>query len=227
MSFEYRVKRQRRKTIALHVLADASVELRAPNWVAQRELQQFVDERTSWVLKRRATVLARLDGQPKFVDGDRHLFLGQRYPLDIHQRGRASTVFDGQYLSMALRDPEDGAQAERALDSFYRREAKKLFAQRLQVCLQHCLQRFQPARSVSELKLRRMRSRWGSCSSRGVITLNLELIKMPQALIDYVIYHELVHLWVFDHSPEFHRKMSQLQPDWKLLKKQLESHPLI
>ena len=58
--------------------------------------------------------------------------------------------------------------------------------------------------SYSELKFRKMKSRWGSCNSKGLITLNKKLIKTPDICIDYVVIHELAHLKYLNHSKQFH-----------------------
>jgi predicted metal-dependent hydrolase len=73
-----------------------------------------------------------------------------------------------------------------------------------------------------ELRIRKMRSRWGSCSRRAEITLNLELIRMPLDCIDYVITHELCHLVEFNHSARFYELQSRFFPDWKERRRQLE-----
>jgi len=67
-----------------------------------------------------------------------------------------------------------------------------------------------------------MKARWGSCSSLGEVTLNLELIKHPIHVIDYVITHELCHLIEFNHSPRFYELMVQAIPTWKKSKEDLE-----
>ena len=71
-----------------------------------------------------------------------------------------------------------------------------------------------------------MRSRWGSCSSRGHITLNTHLIQTPPECLDYVIVHELCHLREMNHGRAFHALQSAILPDWKARKNTLTAFPL-
>lgn len=63
--------------------------------------------------------------------------------------------------------------------------------------------------------VRRVRSRWGSCSSRGRISLNRNLVFLPQHLVDSVIYHELAHLSQLNHSPAFYSVLERFNPAWR------------
>ncbi len=65
----------------------------------------------------------------------------------------------------------------------------------------------------SELKFRRMKRRWGSCSSQGIITFNTLLIQLSKEQIDYVIVHELAHLKHLNHSAAFHQLVADSLPD--------------
>lgn len=74
------------------------------------------------------------------------------------------------------------------------------------------------------VKFKTMRTRWGSCSSLGVITLNLKLRYFPSGLIGYVIFHEMIHLIEKSHGQKFYERLMGAYPNYKILDKQLRSY---
>ena len=73
------------------------------------------------------------------------------------------------------------------------------------------------------VQFRAMTRKWGSCSSRGSITLNTALVYLPSHLVEYVVVHELAHMIVFDHSPAFWALVGQHVPDYEACRRELES----
>lgn len=223
-SFDYIVKRQRRKTIALHILADGSVEVRAPKWVPRAELAAFVESRSDWVIEQRRGVLRKLQLRPRFVDGGRHFYLGQQYSLAVTRGGRGRVVLGPDQLHITSARPADADNIQDLLLRWYRRQADRLFEERLFACYERFPDPFQDRFPMPDMKIRRMQRRWGSCSSRGVITLNLWMIKMPVVCIDYIICHELCHLQEFHHGKAFYRLLQQVLPDWKALETSIDQY---
>lgn len=218
LPFAYRLRYQRRKTLAVHVLDDATVEVRAPHGWSETAIRAWVRTRTDWVTgaqqrarqrKRRATALHWT------LEGGSAPFLGQMLTLDI-QPGRSTRIERSQQtLHIRLPPPMDRERVESVLDRWYLAQTRPLFEQRFDLGITRFRQQFGDAVLPHSLKLRRMRRRWGSCSRDGVITLNRELIKLPLALTDYVIAHELCHLLEFNHSPRFYALLTTLMPDWR------------
>lgn len=77
--------------------------------------------------------------------------------------------------------------------------------------------------SYNEIRFRKMKSRWGSCTSKRVLTFNTELIKVKKELVDYVIVHELAHLKHMNHSREFHSLVQEYLPYEKQYRKELRN----
>ncbi|MFW5708645.1 MAG: M48 family metallopeptidase [Chloroflexota bacterium] len=74
------------------------------------------------------------------------------------------------------------------------------------------------------VQFRQMTRKWGSCSSRGSITLNKALLYIPYHLVEYVVVHELVHMLVFDHSPAFWGHLGAYLPDYAARERELDTY---
>lgn len=211
MTFDYSIKRQRRKTMALHVLDDASVEVRVPKWLAKREIEKFVNERRSWVLNQQQKRRLRLASVAGYSDGQQHGFLGEKYPLVIEVAKQNSVTFESGAWLINSKSPNDELHVKKQLTEWYRAQAKPHFVERIATYFPQ----LPITKAMPELKVRAMKSRWGSCSSLGVVTLNLELMKYPQSCIDYVVVHELCHMLEMNHSKRFYCYLASVFPDWR------------
>ena len=110
------------------------------------------------------------------------------------------------------------ARVEKLVDQWYRRQAERVFAERLAAMLP----RFDRVGIAKpELLIRKMEKRWGSCSKAGVITLNVRLMQVPKACIEYVIVHELCHLVEHNHSRRFYQLLDRFMPNWGKLRRML------
>jgi predicted metal-dependent hydrolase len=216
LPFSYQVRYSRRRTLALYVYPDQRVELRAPHGCPAEVLQDFLAERSDWV-QRKLLEFSRLPPPvvQEFSVSEPQPFLGTLYPLTVTSQRPYGVWLAAEQLLLRCRQPADAA---RLLADWYRRQAGVVLAERLEACLE-MMARFDLPRPG--LRIRRMRRRWGSCSSRGDITLNLDLVRYPLRLIDYVIVHELCHLREFHHGPAFYRLMDAALPDWPARKQEL------
>ena len=112
-------------------------------------------------------------------------------------------------------------QIERMLELWLKAQGKVLLAQ--------MIERWWPlfsqyAKKQPVLRVKKMRTRWGSLSQRGYINLNMALVQLPEELMELVVVHELCHLKHFDHGPGFKQLMSQCLPDWKAREQALQKY---
>lgn len=206
------IVRSRRKTMAIHVFPDRPVELRAPLKCPWSMIEAFLLERQQWVVDSLRALVGEAAPVPvKFEEGEQHYYLGEALRLTLSE-GRTRRVSVGEgVLSVRCRDPDDPEAVRGALEGFYRDEARRLFPVRLDACLA----RFRDAMPGHRLTIRKMRAKWGSCSSDGEICLNSMLVQKPMEAIDFVVTHELCHLRHFAHNKSFYRLMDRTMPDWR------------
>lgn len=224
MPIEYQLIRSRRRTLELRLYPDRRIEVRAPLRATRAEIEAFVASRHEWLRTR----LARLERRPvvpdseRYAAGSRHWYLGEQLVLDI-RRGPAALRREQDRLVLLEESEPDHERVRARLDAWYLVEAKADFAERLAR-----LHPFFAARghALPRLRIRAMRSRWGSLSSSGWMSLNLELIKTPPDCIDYVITHELCHLEHMNHGPGFRALLTERMPDWRERRQRLRRHPL-
>ena len=205
----YRVRFTRRKTLGLYVHRNGEVEVRAPRSAARQTIVDFVKEHETWIDKHLRTI----EIQPSrlgFTEHAQHFLLGELLPLTEILRVESET------FSL------DEEETKHQLRECYRLKAKLIFKQ--------VLADFSPwleeqGLETPQFRVRSMRQRWGSCSSKGHLNLNLWLVRLPIELIHYVIAHELCHLIEFNHSPRFYEKLDDLMPEWRDQKRLIETHP--
>ena len=105
------------------------------------------------------------------------------------------------------------------LNKWYRFRANIMF----EVRLQHILEQALWVETKPDIRLMTMRTQWGNCSPSGLLTLNTHLVKAPTICIDYVILHELCHLVEHNHSERFYQLLTQVMPDWEVVKERLDN----
>jgi predicted metal-dependent hydrolase len=221
----YRVIRSSRTTLSVCVYPDGELIVRSPTQCTDQEIKDYVASKTRWIVK----TLLKFSEMPEplalgFSDGESHAYLGALYPLRLNIAKRRSVNIEEDCFCLNVLPRDGEIQIRSALTAWYRQQAEVVFLRRLDFCFQAFSEA--PVKKP-ELAIRKMKSRWGSCSSKGKVTLNLELMKHPIHVIDYVITHELCHLIEFNHSPRFYELMAQAIPHWKKAKDDLEKGVLL
>lgn len=210
-----------RKTLGISVLPDLSVIVTAPNDSNFEKVRDLVKKRASWIIKQQSKFSEYLPAQTerKYVSGETHLYLGRQYRLKVQEDGSEEVKLKGRYIYVTIKNREDRERVKQLLEEWCRQRASKYFRQNLIKCFEK-FQRFEI--EMPAIALRRMNKRWGTCSAKGTISLNPDLIKFPASCIEYVIVHELCHLIEPNHSREFYRLLQRVMPDWQNRKLKLE-----
>ena len=207
-------RRPRQRRMYLTVRAPGQVRVTCNRGRARRDVLGFVADNRAFIARRNEEFeRQRLTHPPKrCVSGEAFLYLGRRLPLDVIWTWTPQLrvrVTEGDRREVLAPVGGDEADRRRAVLAFYRRRGRAhLLARAERLATQTGLR----PRAVA---IRGQKTRWGSCSSRGQISLNWKLMAAPPAVIDYVIYHELAHLRHLDHSPQFWALVERLDANWK------------
>jgi len=220
-TYEYSVRllSRRKKTISIHVHPDASVEVKAPVHTSAQAIIELVKKRARWVVRQveqmqqhHVLVLPR-----EYVSGETHFYMGRRYvlkvvPSDIDRvkLTRGAFMIECRY--------SDAGYVKTLLSEWYKKHARIVFERRFAVVAVNV----DWLRPVLPISVRHMKKQWGSCSPKGRISLNWNLVKAPVECIDYVITHEVCHLREHNHSKRFYALLDRHAENWSLIKSRLD-----
>lgn len=221
------IRRPHRRSMTVCMRPHEPLKVRTSLGVTDAEIISFLERKGRWIQKN----LALFAKAPKRVErqarlGEPWMFQGRELPLSeaITLLGKAFVVWTEENVTLYWPESlwstrhEHRAQAVRWIEDSLKREAEKLFETRIR----HHAEQMQlfPKR----LRLMHAKTRWGSCSSRGQLSLNWKLIGAPLHVIDSVVVHELAHLRHMNHSDSFWDLVTRFFPDYESADRWLKDH---
>ena len=213
-SLSYTLIRSRRKTLAIHITKEATVEVRAPVRTPEPEIRRFIAKKEKWIkehlVRRESANNAKRGFALRY--GSEALFYGRVYPIREKAGNRAGFDGEGFYAPPELAP----VALKEAVVLVYKMMAKRIlpakaleFAREMNV---------KPA----AVRINSAQSRWGSCSGKRSINFSWRLIMAEEDVIDYVVVHELAHLIELNHSPRFWSVVEGILPDYRARQKKLK-----
>lgn len=211
-----------RKTLGIAVHPDLSVRVVAPTGTSLDKIHEKVKKRAHWILKQQRYFLAFEPRTPprKYISGETHFYLGRQYRLKVIQDQEERVRLKNGFLVVSVAENDHSQRVKHLLNQWYEAHARERFSQ----YAAPWIEKFQKLQVKPEcIEIKPLAKRWGSCTPKGKIILNLELIKAPKGCIEYVIVHELCHLVHANHSSAFFDLQTKMMPDWERWKERLES----
>ena len=192
------------KNMYLRIKDDLTIQVTTPKRMPKNRITNFINNNLEYIAK----VITRKETVKEAKKG-KFEYLGKLYEINYINKRRielgSTKVFLGRDVN---------------IDNWYRKQAKEIFTETYDKCFSN----FKTRKKKPELKIRKMKSKWGVCNvTNNIITLNLELIKLNPVCLEYVIYHELCHLKHPDHSKKFWAEVEIYVPNYKKIKKMMKS----
>ena len=209
------VRMRRARRYIIRVRPDGSLRVTIPRGGSRRDAETFVDAHRRWAERERQRVLA-VHAPAHWAEGQQVLLRGMAVTLSLERDGARTWLRVGPERQRLRGDvPADlRSAAEDCLKALARRE---LVPRLHDLAGAHGL-------TVTRVDVRNQRSRWGSCSRKGAIALNFRLVQAPDAVRDYVLIHELMHIRQQNHSRRFWRLVEAACPDYREAERWLKTH---
>ncbi|MFW5755020.1 MAG: M48 family metallopeptidase [Tangfeifania sp.] len=196
-------RNRRSKSMKISIKPDKSILVSYPFFVTEKEVLAFLNKNEEWIRKHQKKVETQ---QVKFSEGfflktKMHSVTLRKGPVtgQVDVKDNDVTIFIQDFNSESAR-----LAVEHSLTQIYRYEAHVLLPPRLQELAK------KTGFSYNRISIRNNKRNWGSCSSQNNISLNLQMMKLPDELIDYILLHELVHTEIKNHSAKFWNRLDEL-----------------
>jgi predicted metal-dependent hydrolase len=209
------VRNLRARRYLLRLRPDGSARVTIPRHGSAAEGRRFAERHIEWL----AGQLEKLAAQPTTAQswqiGTDLLFRGELVKIEADINNPATAIRFGDVI---LPVPDINADLRlRMTKHLWRLAIKELPPRTLELATAQQV-------AVHRVTVRNQRSRWGSCSRRGTISLNWRLIQTPPFVRDYIILHELMHRRQMNHSPRFWQEVARACPDYQTAEKWLKRH---
>lgn len=204
------IRTDRRKTADIRV-EDGAVSIIVPKSTASEKIDQLLLTKRTWIKEK---IAVQRDMAPvhdkQYVSGEAFSYLGRNYRLKV-VRGSFAPVrlLQGRLVATLPYGTDYPYMVRNSLVRWYKRQAGQK--------LQEKVRRYAPLVGVEPtgVAVKTFKSRWGSCTVKGALEFNWQIMMAPNRMVDYVVIHELCHLIRHDHSPEFWKEVARVMPDYQ------------
>ncbi|HEU5136355.1 MAG TPA: SprT family zinc-dependent metalloprotease [Steroidobacteraceae bacterium] len=206
----------RARRLSIRVYPDARVEVVVPPRARPREVELFIAAHREWIDSKRAIALRNRPEPQPFPPATLELrALSETWRLQVVGGSGALRLVDAGEGVLRITGAASNGKLRAALRNWLMRRAHAGLAPRVAALAAAT------GVSYSRVSVRRQRSRWGSCSARGTISLNCCLLFQRSCVVDYLIVHELMHVQHMNHSARFWQAVERHCADWRALDREL------
>ncbi len=213
---EYELVRSKRKTMSIQINREGKLVVRAPLRVAQKNIDEFVKSHDVWIEKHTTRIIQVVENRQSFTFSDNQslYFLGEKLEICTSSFTRQIEVIENK-----LNVPEKIAEENREI------EVKRFLSKQAQLYLPKRVASFAAKMGAmpQAITITSAKTRWGSCSGKNRISFSYRLICLPPSLIDYVVVHELAHIFEHNHSAKFYEQIEKILPNYKILQTEMKA----
>ncbi len=200
------------KNVRIIIRSNADIEVHAPKKMPLEAITKIVKDKEDWINKKLTYIKHNLSKNKRILEYDDVLLFGISYEL------KSAPVKEIQTQGENLLFPEKKAENKLIyIKKWYRKKSQEILYNRTMQLAESL------KINITKVSIVDSKAKWGSCDANKHIKLNWRLIQLPPEQIDFVIFHELMHTLEMNHSKNFFYLLSQVCPNWKVLRANLKS----
>lgn len=201
------------------LIRDGKVIVKAPNNISENRIKDFINSKEDWINKKLKEFEKKSFKEKSYVSGEVFKVLGNDYILNIEYGDfeKASVNLDNGYINICVSENCETVKIKELIEKMYYKialmivdKSVKMWKSTLKI-------------APDVVVIKKLKTAWGKCNSKRKITINPDLMKYDQRVIDYVVLHEFCHLRYMNHSKDFWNMVSKYMPDYKLLRNELKN----
>ena len=216
--FRYQVVKSNRKTLALYIKQQTAI-VRCPMRASKGEVEQFVKKNLKWIQDRLAEERAYDKQKLRIADGGKIFFRARELSI-IFKEGRKERILINGDKLIIQNHKLNSDKARAQLEKYLTQKATEYIIPRAEALAKY----LGVDKKITEIKLRKTKSKWGHCTSNGVIQYNWLIMLAPYSIIDYMITHEVCHLLHMDHSKRYWDLVESICPQYLQYIEWLKKH---
>ncbi len=217
-NLEYELVRSKIKNMYI-LIRNGKVIVKVPKAISDNRIRNFINSKEEWINKKLKEFEKKSFKEKSYVSGEVFKVLGNDYTLNIEYGDfeKASVNLNNGYINICVSENCETVKIKELIEKMYYKIALMIVDK--SVNMWKNILKIAPDVVV----IKKLKTAWGKCNSKGKITINPDLMKYDQRVIDYVVLHEFCHLRYMNHSKDFWNMVSKYMPDYKLLRNELKN----
>ncbi len=216
--FSCEIKRSKRKTLALYI-SHQHVQVRCPYQASRAEVMEFVRSNQQWI-EQRLYEECLLDKEALRIEKGGKIFYRARELTIEYKEGRKKRVLINGDRFIIQGHKLNARKAKQQVEDFLIDKASDYILPRARGLARY----LGVDGKIREIRLRKTKSKWGHCTSHGILQYNWLIMLAPYSIIDYMITHEVCHLLHMDHSKRYWKLVESICPDYEYYVQWLKEH---
>lgn len=201
------------------LIRDGKVIVKVPRSISDNRVIDFINSKEDWILKKLKEVEEKSVKEKKFVSGEVFKILGNNYILNVERGDFKKSIvnMENGFINVFVNEDSSVDKIKDLIDKMYYKLAI--------VVVNKSVDMWRGVINIAPnvVVIKKLKTAWGKCNSKRKITINPDLMKYDQRVIDYVVLHEFCHLRYMNHSKDFWNMVGKYMPDYKLLRNELKN----